>query len=164
MLTPMPPGKTLSAMLLQGELDAVLHTDVIAPISEHDPRVRRLFENYKDVEVAYYKKTSVFPIMHTTAIKQEIVDRYPWVPGKLMHAFEQAKEIAYRRMENPRFVPLAWFQAALEEQHTILGPDPWLYGLGDANRNNLHMLIQYSHEQGLIDHVVPVDALFVRPH
>lgn len=161
-LTRAPSGRSLSSMLVKGELDAVLHTDVIAPIRNGDPRVRRLFENYKELEIGYYKKTGIFPIMHTTAIKREIVERHPWVPASLMRAFEQAKEIAYRRMENPRIVPLAWFQTAFEEQQAILGPDPWLYGLDEANRCNLQTLVQYSHEQGLIDRLVPVDALFVQ--
>jgi 4,5-dihydroxyphthalate decarboxylase len=59
-------------------------------------------------------------------------------------------------------VPLAWFQTAFEEQQAVLGPDPWAYGLDEANRRNLQTLIQYSHDQGLIDRVVPVDALFVQ--
>jgi 4,5-dihydroxyphthalate decarboxylase len=35
-------------------------------------------------------------------------------------------------MENPRIVPLAWFRHFLEEQEELLGRDPWIYGLGDA--------------------------------
>ena len=157
-----PAGKSLSSMLLTGELDAVMHTDVIAPIRDRHPRVRRLFDNYKEFEIAYYRKTGIFPIMHTTAIKREIVERHPWVPASLMRAFEQAKTIAYGRMENPRIVPLAWFQTALEEQQALLGSDPWAYGLDEVNRYNLQTLIQYSHEQGLIERLVPVDALFAQ--
>ena len=157
-----PAGQSLTSMLLTGELDAVMHTDVIAPIRDRHPRVRRLFDNYKELEIAYYRKTGIFPIMHTTAIKREIVERYPWVPASLMRAFEQAKTIAYGRMENPRIVPLAWFQTALEEQQALLGSDPWAYGLDEVNRYNLQTLIQYSHEQGLIERLVPVDALFAQ--
>lgn len=98
--------------------------------------------------------------MHTTAIKQDIVEGYPWVPTSLMEAFQRAKEIAYQRMENPRRVPLAWFRHAVEEQEDILGKDPWVYGLGVANRKNLETLIQYSHEQGLIPRRLRVEDLF----
>lgn len=157
-----PSGRSLSSMLVEGELDAVLHTDVIAPVHDRDPRVRRLFENYKELEISYYRKTGIFPIMHTTAVKREVVERHPWVPTSLMRAFEQAKEIAYRRMENPRIVPLAWFQTAVEEQQAILGLDPWAYGLDEANRRNLQTLIEYSHGQGLIDRIVPLDTLFTQ--
>lgn len=47
-------------------------------------------------------------------------------------------------------MPLAWFRHFVEEQEEILGSDPWVYGLGDANRKNLETLMQYSVEQGLI--------------
>jgi 4,5-dihydroxyphthalate decarboxylase len=125
--------------------------------------VKRLFENYKELEIDYYKRTGIFPIMHTTAIKQEIVERYPWVSLNLMGAFERAKKIAYERMENPRRVPLAWFRHAQEEQEDILGRDPWEYGLGDGNRKTLETLIQYSHEQGLIGKKLPLEDLFIHP-
>lgn len=63
-------------------------------------------------------------------------------------------------MENPRRVPLAWFRHALEEQEEILGKDPWVYGLGEANRKNLETLMQYSYEQGLIGDRMALKDLF----
>ena len=96
----------------------------------------------------YYKRTGIFPIMHTTAIKQEIVDKYPWVPINLMQAFQESKQAAYRRMANPRIVPLAGSCYFLEEQEEVLGPDPWVYGLGGVNKIALETLMQYSREQG----------------
>ncbi len=156
-----PLGKKLEKMLVEGELDAVIHPEVIQPIVDKDRRVRRLFENYKELEIDYYKRTGIFPIMHTTAIKQEIVEQYPWVPISLLEAFQRAKEIAYQRMENPRRVPLAWFRHTLEEQEEIVGKDPWVYGLGEANQKNLATLVQYSHEQGLIGTRIPIEELFI---
>lgn len=156
-----PPGKSVERMVAEGELDALIHPELIQPILDRDPRVGRLFPNYKELEIDYYKRTAIFPIMHTTAIKQEIVERYPWVPTSLFQAFEKAKEIAYKRMENPRRVPLAWFRHALEEQEELLGRDPWAYGLGEANRKNLDTLMQYSYEQGFIGRKIPLEELFV---
>ncbi|MFQ5681740.1 MAG: ABC transporter substrate-binding protein [Candidatus Binatia bacterium] len=156
-----PQGKRVDKMLVDGELDALIHPELIQPILNRDKKVKRLFENYKELEIQYYKRTGIFPIMHTTAIKQEIIDKYPWVPINLMRAFERAKQAAYKRMENPRIVPLAWFRHSLEEQEKLLGHDPWIYGLGETNHRNLDTLIQYSHEQGLIGRKIPVDELFV---
>ncbi|HEV8344439.1 MAG TPA: ABC transporter substrate-binding protein [Candidatus Binatia bacterium] len=154
-------GKSVETMVVEGELDALIHPEVIKPILDRDPRVGRLFPHYKELEIDYYKGTGIFPIMHTTAMKEEIVERYPWVPTNLFQAFERAKQIAYQRMENPRRVPLAWFRHAWEEQDAILGNDPWAYGLGEANRRNLQTLIQYSLEQGSIGRKMPLENLFV---
>ena len=43
----------------------------------------------------------------------------------------------------------------------ILGPDPWVYGLGDSNRKNLETLMEYSQEQGLLGRKMSLDELFI---
>jgi 4,5-dihydroxyphthalate decarboxylase len=148
-------------MLVDGELDALIHPEIIQPILDKDKRVTRLFPNYRELEIDYFKRTGIFPIMHTTAIQQHIVDKYPWVPINLMQAFEQSKQMAYKRMENPRIVPLAWFRYFLEEQEELLGRDPWMYGLGEVNQKTLTTLMQYSQEQGLLGRKMALDELFI---
>jgi len=155
-----PPGKNVARMVTEGELDALIHPEVIKPMLERDPRVARLFPDYKQLEIDYYKRTGIFPIMHAAVIKQEIVERYPWIPTNLFQAFEKAKAVAYQKMANPRRVPLAWFAHAVEEQEEILGTDPWAYGLGEANRKNLETLTQYSCEQGFIGKKMAPGELF----
>ncbi len=158
-----PGGKEVEWMLADGELDAVLHPDLIDPIMQGDKRVRRLFDDYQAEEQAYYQRTGIFPIMHVTAIKKEIVDANPWVPMSLMKAFEASKKAAYARMENPRIVPLAWFRHYLDTERELLGPDPWEYGLGEANRHNLETAIGYSHDCGLISRRLAPDDIFIDP-
>src|SRR5262249_53885138 len=131
--------ETVEGLLAEGKLDAVIHPDLIKPLVRKDPRVARLFPNWKEEEIAYFKRTGIFPIMHILGIKQEIVDRYPWVPINMCHAFIEAKAIAMKRMENPRIVPLVWYREAWEEQEEIVGTDPWEYGPTERNlKNNRH--------------------------
>jgi 4,5-dihydroxyphthalate decarboxylase len=160
-LTRLPQTKSLEIMLAEGELDAVLHSDLIKPFLAKDPRVARLFPSYKDEEVAYYRKTGVFPIMHVLGLRQPVVEQHPWLAVNLFNAFNEAKVIAMQRMQNPRIVPLAWYREAWEEQEEILGPDPWEYGLTEKNRRNLETLTGYSHEQGLIKRKPALEELFL---
>jgi len=160
-ITQVPKGRTIADMLVAGELDAVLHPDLIKPVRDKDPRIGRLFPDYKTEEIAWFKKTDIFPIMHVVGFRQEIVEKYPWVPVNMFIAFEEAKRIGMRRMENPRIVPLAWYREAWEEQQGILGPDPWEYGLTKRNRHILETLVGYSHEQGLIKRRIPLEELFL---
>ncbi|SON53900.1 4,5-dihydroxyphthalate decarboxylase [Hartmannibacter diazotrophicus] len=160
-LSQIDQSKSIETMLAEGEIDALLHPDIIDPIIEKDPRVGRLFPNYKDEEIAYYNKTGIFPIMHVTGIRQELVEKYPWIVPNLYQAFEQSKALAMKRMRNPRLVPLAWYQEAWEEQEQLLGPDPWAYGLGEQNRNNLETLVGYSHAHNLISRKIPLEELFM---
>ena len=139
----------------------MLHSDLIKPFIAKDARVARLFPDHKAEEIAYYRKTGIFPIMHVLGLRQSLAERYPWVAVNLFKAFEEAKSIAMRQMENPRIVPLAWYRDAWEEQESILGSDPWQYGLSNKNRNNLETLISYSHEQGLIKRRPTLNELFL---
>jgi 4,5-dihydroxyphthalate decarboxylase len=154
------PEKHLDVMLAEGEIPAMLSPDIPRRFLEGDKRIVRLFANYKDIEIDFFKKTGIFPIMHVTVIKQDIVDKYPWVATNLVKAFDEAKALAYRHIANPRSVPLAWIRTAWEEQQEILGADPWAYGLGEANRKNLETVQRYCHQQGLISQTRPLDELF----
>lgn len=160
-ISQIPQDKSLEDMLAEGEIDATLHPDLITPLLKGDPRVGRLFPNYKQEEIAFYKRSGIFPIMHVTGIRQDIIERYPWVAVNMYRAFEESKAIAMKRMLNPRLVPLAFYREAWEEQELLLGPDPWEYGLGERNRHNLETLLRYSHEQGLISRVPELDELFL---
>jgi 4,5-dihydroxyphthalate decarboxylase len=153
-------GKKLDEMLTEGELDALLSPDLPKLFLKGDKRIVRMFPDYKDVEIDYFRRTGIFPIMHVTTIKRDIVDKYPWVATNLVKAFEAAKNIAYRRIANPRMTPIAWVRTALEEQEALLGPDPWAYGLTPANRKNLETVLRYTRQQGMIGRTWPLDELF----
>jgi 4,5-dihydroxyphthalate decarboxylase len=155
------PGKSMDTMLAEGDIPAMINPYIPEPVAHGDARVARLFPNYQEVEREYFRQTGIFPIMHVTVLKQEIVDAHPWVPASLVTAFEQAKNVAYKRVANPRITPLAWVRTLYEEERKILGADPWVYGLGASNRKNLETIISYCHQQGLIGRLMKVDDLFV---
>jgi 4,5-dihydroxyphthalate decarboxylase len=160
-LTRLPDDKSVETMLAEGELDAVLHSDLIKPFLAKDTRVVRLFSDHKKEETAYFQKTGIFPIMHVLGLRQSLVEQHPWVTVNLFKALNEAKSVAMERMKNPRIVPLAWYRDAWEEQEKILGPDPWQYGLTDANKKNLETLAAYSLEQGLIKKKPSLVELFL---
>ncbi len=125
-------AKPLSDMLADGDIPAMISPTLPTPFVQGDKRIARLFSDYKNVEMDYFRQTGIFPIMHVTTVKQEIVDKYPWVATNLVKAFEASKQLAYKRVANPRMVPLAFVRTAVEEQEAILGKDPWSYGLTPA--------------------------------
>ena len=105
-----PAGKSMDTMLAEGEIPAMINPYIPQPMVDGDKRVARLFPDYKTVEREYFQQTGIFPIMHVTVMKQEIVDKYPWAAVSLVKAFEKAKNLAYKRLANPRITPLAWVQ------------------------------------------------------
>jgi 4,5-dihydroxyphthalate decarboxylase len=152
--------KSLEQMLLDGDIEGMVSTNVTNMIDKGDPRVGRLWPNYKEIEADYHKRTGIFPIMHLTTVSAETVAKHPWVVESLVHAFEEAKQLAYKRVINPRVVPLAWFRAQWEEERALLGPDPWEYGLSEINKKNLNKLLDYVHDQVLIGPRPALEDLF----
>jgi 4,5-dihydroxyphthalate decarboxylase len=157
----LPNDKSVETMLAEGQLDAVFHSDFVKPFLAGDPRVGRLFPDHKAEEMAYFKRTGIFPIMHVLGLRKSLADEHPWLAVNLFRAFNEAKSIAMKRMANPRIVPLAWYRDAWEEQERVLGPDPWEYGLSERNRKVLETLVGYSHEQGLIKKRPALEQLFL---
>jgi len=160
-LTRLDHSQSVEKMLADGELDAVIHSDIIQPLLDKHPHVARLFPDYRKEEVAYFKKTGIFPIMHVMGIRADLLEQHPWIATNMYHAFEQSKAIAMTRMENPRIVPLAWYREEWDEQEELMGRDPWEYGLSDKNRHNVGTLAGYSFEQGLIRKLPTMEDLFV---
>ena len=145
-----PAGNHMDTMLAEGEIPAMINPYIPQADRQWRPAgVAICFPTTKTVEREYFQQTGIFPIMHVTVIKQEIVDKYPWAAVSLAKAFEKAKQLCYQRVVNPRIVPLAWFAHQWQEERKVLGADPWVYGLGEANRKNLETVIRYCYQQGL---------------
>src|SRR5438132_6415951 len=151
--------QTLSDMLLDGELDAIMGAR--PPRGFPGPRVRRLFPDFRPVEVDYFKRTGVFPIMHTVVIRRELLDREPWVARSLYDAFCEAKRRAMAELLDPVVlaVTLPWLIAEVESTQALMGEDYWPYGL-ERNRAALETLVRYSSEQGLAQRGVAIEELF----
>ncbi|SOC49513.1 4,5-dihydroxyphthalate decarboxylase [Blastococcus aggregatus] len=155
-----PAGRTITEMCVEGELAGLIYPEIPGPIRRNEGTIRRVFHNPKSAEQEYYRTTGIFPIMHTVAIRAELLAAHPWIARNLFDAFQEAKRLAYERMEDPRTVSLAWLRALIEEERALLGRDPWEYGLSDRNRRTLERFLGYAGEQGMVGRDVTVDGLF----
>jgi 4,5-dihydroxyphthalate decarboxylase len=160
---PIGPDKTLSGMLDEGEIDALLAARAPSCFERGSPGVGRLFENYRDVEEGYYRKTGIFPIMHTLIISKRIYQKDPWVAMSLYKAFSVAKDLVIGGYGETAalHVTLPWVGAELERTKGIMGEDWWPYGL-TKNRNTLEKFLFYHHEQGLSQRRMTVEELFAK--
>ena len=125
------------------------------------PNVRRLFPNYMELEKDYYRRTKIYPIMHTVVIRREIYDRDPWVALSLYKAFARAKEYSFALLQetgSPK-ASFAWLQPMIEQEQAIIGKDWYPYGI-EVNRPTIGALLQYTMEHGLSDRRLAVEDLF----
>ncbi len=160
-VTPIGPTQTLSRMLADGAIDA-LHTARTPSTYRTRPgTVRRLFEDYVATERDYFRRTRIFPIMHTIVIRRDVYRANPWIAQSLQKAFVEAKRRARDNLEATFALAtmLPWQIAHVDEAATEMGEDWWPYGL-EPNRHVLDAFLRYHHEQGLSHRRLSPDELF----
>ncbi|HEY3246847.1 MAG TPA: ABC transporter substrate-binding protein [bacterium] len=152
--------RTLNDLLVSGEIEALIGARKPAAFGK-DPRIRRLFPNYRDLEREYFRKTGIFPVMHTVVMREELYHEQPWIAESLYKAFVQAKEwaLAQMRFSSSLRYTVPWLHADLEEMDEVFGSDPWPYGL-DRNRDTLETLVRYLVEQRLMRRPIALEALY----
>lgn len=157
----LPAGKTLEGMFATGELDALLSIYIPKIFLQHSPTIARLFPNFKEVEQAYYRRTKIFPIMHTVVIRDDVYRKHPWVASSLYAAFQRARDLAIEGFYDTDALRIAlpFLLDHIEETWRVFGEDFWSYGL-EANRPTLAAIGRYVYEQGLSPRVVEPDELF----
>lgn len=157
----MEPGGSLDEMLEAGELDALISVVLPRPFLAGSPRVRRLFPDHRQVEIDYYRRTGIFPIMHTLVIRRRIFEANPWLAISLYKAFVAAKELNYRRLydTNALAASLPWLIDEIESLRRIFGDDIWDYSVR-GSRPTLEALVAYLDEQGLSRRPMRVEELF----
>ncbi|EMC98469.1 hypothetical protein BAUCODRAFT_121337 [Baudoinia panamericana UAMH 10762] len=152
--------KSLSQLLEDGEIDATIGADPPDCLGRA-PHIKRLFPDFKKVEMEYFKKTGIFPAMHLTVLRREFYEANKFVASSLFEALNESKDLARKKMSYTsalRYM-LPWLPEALDEIQEVFGGDCWPYGL-EPNRKMLEALIQYLHEQSMIETKPTVDELF----
>lgn len=156
-----PEDRSLARMLGDGDIQALVTARTPSTFDRSGGSVRRLFDEPWKVEREYFKRTGIFPIMHTVSIRREILDEHPWVAATLLKAFSEAKELAVDDLTQTSALPLSLPFLTEHAYDTVatMGRDFWPYGL-EANRHTLETFVRYMFEQGLIEQRMPVEELF----
>jgi 4,5-dihydroxyphthalate decarboxylase len=156
-----PAGRTLSAMLETGEIDAFIGPRVPPPFERGHPNVGWLFADPVAAAKDYFKRTGIFPIMHLIGVRRELVDQHPWLPAAVFKAFDRAKTIALEKLSDTSStkVTLPFVEERLSEARALMGQDFWPYGVA-PNRKTLETFLRHHHSQGLSPRLLKVEELF----
>lgn len=156
-----PEGDTLERMMVEERLDALLSIYIPKLFADEWVGIERLFPDFKSVEKDYYKRTGIFPIMHTIALRQDVVREHPWVPASLYQAFCESRDIALEGLWDTDALRLGlpWLIDHVEEAWRVFGKDFWAYGM-KANRPALEAVGRYVHEQHFSPRVVSAEEIW----
>jgi 4,5-dihydroxyphthalate decarboxylase len=154
-------GQTINAMLLSGELDGFIGPRTPKSYRDGKTPIRRLFENFEEVEKAYYRKTKIFPIMHPLGIRRELYEKHPWIALNLYLAFSEAKRISQAEMFETAALKIGhpWIVSSAQAAQDVLGPDIFPYGV-EASRPTLEAAIRYSMEQYTAVRPITIEEMF----
>lgn len=156
------PGLDESELLLAGEVDALFHAATPAVYVQGDPRISRLFPDFRSVEQDYFRRTGVFPIMHVLAIRRDAALEHPWLPRAAFNAYSRAKIEAYKTKDRLTWATdmLPWYSQELENTRALMGRNFYPYGM-EKNRQTLETLFRYSNEQQLTSRTLSVEETFL---
>ncbi|WGF87818.1 4,5-dihydroxyphthalate decarboxylase [Marinivivus vitaminiproducens] len=155
----------LGALLVDGELDALISADIPKAVLDGNPAVGRLFENHVDVERDYFRRTGIFPIMHLVVVTRELAEERPDLVKAVYRGFTEAKAacataLARGMTFNNITVMIPWLSALIAEDRALLGDDWWPYGIA-RNRSVLDTFLRYHWEQGLSKRRMTIEDVFV---
>jgi len=159
-----PNGKALGDMLEEGQIDALISALVPQCVLEGSPRVTRLFADYESAEREYFRRTKIFPIMHTVVMRAELLTQHPGLAQAVHQGFCDAKNLATQEYEQHRAqhhadVMVPWFSALYDKNSRLLPDDWWPYGV-EANRETIDTFLRYFFEQGLSQCRLTLERIF----
>jgi 4,5-dihydroxyphthalate decarboxylase len=165
------PGKSLASMMASGELQAGFTGP--AGIGRAGPPTGNwekggqtaaqvypeLIPDVANVEADWYRRTGIYPIHGTIVVKEDVLEKHPFVARSLFDAFTAAKQPYLERLK-------AGEGSAPEDlRYRSFAPlmsDPLPYGM-KANKASIEALVTYAVQQELIPKRPALDAVFADP-
>jgi 4,5-dihydroxyphthalate decarboxylase len=152
------PGRSLSDMLIAGELEAIYSPPRPQAYHPGNGRLARLFPDFRPIEKEYFRKTGAFPPQHLIVLRREAWEANRWIARSLTEAFIEANDsFTAAQRSFPYATP--WLEAELEDTAAVMGDDFHPHGL-DRNRAQIEMFAGEAFQLGLTRRRVAVEEYF----
>ena len=151
-------GRSLSTMLLDGELEAVYSPPRPEAYHPDAGPIARLFPDFRQIEHEYFRKTGAFPPQHLIVLRREAWEANRWIAKSLTEAFSAANECFTASQKGfPYATP--WPEAELEATAAVMGEDFHPYGV-ERNRAQIEMFAGEAFRLGLTSRRITVEDYF----
>jgi 4,5-dihydroxyphthalate decarboxylase len=166
-----PEGKSLQSMMASGEIQAgftgpagvgragppIGNWDMNAPTGGATGTYPELLGNVEQIEFGWFRQTGIYPIHGLIVVKDEHVERHPWLPRSLMDAFVTAKKPYLESIKSGHGDSS---EDRRYRSFLSLMSDPLPYGMA-ANRPSIEAMLNYGLQQKLIPSRPPMEHMFV---
>jgi 4,5-dihydroxyphthalate decarboxylase len=149
------PQSDLEEMLERGEIDALMSVMIPRNLGRG---IQRLIPDFRRVEHEYFRRTGIFPIMHTLVLRRPVYEANPWLAVSLYRAFCRARDMALAHAYDTDALTASspWIIDEIERSRDV----KWDYSI-EGSRPTLEALVQYLDEQQLTRRRMAVQELFV---
>ena len=153
-----PKGRSLSSMLIAGELDAIYSPPRPEAYHPRTGPIVRLFPDFRLVEQEYFLKTGAFPPQHLIVLRREAWEANPWIARSLTEAFIAANDCFTAAQKGfPYATP--WLETELEDTAAVMGEDFHAYGL-ERNRAQIDAFAGEAFRLGLTGRRITTEEYF----
>jgi 4,5-dihydroxyphthalate decarboxylase len=160
-MEPLAGRKSAVEVLLDGDADAIM-VDIsdrkLSQALENDPRIKRLFPDYLGEAKRFHEESGILPPVHMIVMSRKLDREFPELAGKLVAAFDQAKQLGYGDILDDRSgLGVIDLRERFLAQQSAWG-DLFPHGLA-ANRRTLDAFITHCREHGLVKSDIGYDRL-----
>ncbi len=152
------PGRSLSDMLLDGELDAIYSPPRPARYHPAEGPIVRLFPDCRSIERAYYQDTGAFPPQHLVVLRRSVWERDKSLARRITDAFIRCEDVFRASVRSFPYVS-PWLDSELEETEAVMGDNPYAHGL-EANGAIMELFAEQAFRSGLTQRRVAIDDYF----
>jgi 4,5-dihydroxyphthalate decarboxylase len=153
-----PEGKSLSDLLLAGEIEAFFAP--LPPVRHHavNGPIVRLMPEFRSVEQKYFAATRCYPPQHVMLIKGDRWQRDPSVGRRLVSACNES-DAAFHVAQRLYPYNSPWLIGDVEDAENVMGADYHAHGL-EKNRHAVDVFCQGAFDDGLTKRRLSVEDFF----
>jgi 4,5-dihydroxyphthalate decarboxylase len=155
---PAPTGRSLSDLLLAGDIDALFAPLPPARFNAADTAIVRVFPDFRTLEQRYFAATRCYPPQHVVVFRRASWERHRAAARRVVDAFNSAEaqfEAAQRQF--PYNSP--WLIADVEDAARLMGADYHAHGI-DKNRHVVDTFCQSAFDDGLTKRRLSANEFF----
>ncbi|MGH9385023.1 MAG: hypothetical protein ACRD2N_12130 [Vicinamibacterales bacterium] len=155
---PAPEGKSLSALLLARQIDALFAPLPPRGLHPVDGPIVRAFPGFKAMEQKYFTDTGCYPPQHVIVVRRASWARDGSMGRRLVDAFNESEK-SFEALQRQFPYNSPWLIEEVEGAARLLGTTYHAHGL-EPNRRAVDVFCQAAFDDGLTKRRVTVDEFF----
>jgi 4,5-dihydroxyphthalate decarboxylase len=155
---PATTGRSLSAMLTAGELDAVFAPLPPQALHPANGPIVRAFPGFEAMEQKYFADTGCYPPQHVIVVRRTSWSRDPSAGRRLVEAFNESEK-AFEALQRQFPYNSPWLIDEVEGAARVMGTTYHAHGI-EPNRRAIDTFCQAAFDDGLTKRRVTVYEFF----